>query len=546
MALQLPRRQSMGGRRSTDALIGPHHEAGSKLVIVMVGLPASGKSYIAKKLCRYLNWLQHRTQVFNVGDRRRVASSSDGGLASEEKKRPAPPRPSFSTTDATFFDPTSSECVSFRDQLAINTLEELLDWLEVGGGNIGILDATNSTSSRRELLLSHIAQRCAESPKLSKTLRILFLESRCSDPRIREANIRLKLSGPDYAGKDPESSLADFRRRVAHYEKAYQPLGKAEEEKGLSFVSMTDAGRKMNTHLIRGFVASQTVEYLLNFNLARRQIWVSCTGESEDEIKGRIGRFSNLSPRGQKYAGALANFIDEQRRAWLQNEANHHHHNHVGADQTATTGTEARTSLDGDGGVNGEAEDASEDEDETDNAYGNAKGEPSEYCVWTSTWPQAMQTGCFFPKDVFDMTHTKMLDDLNAGKMAGLTVEEITTQHPLEYAARKRDKLLYRWPGLGGEGYVDLIVRLRPLIVELERTTDHLVLITHRAVVRVLITYFLGIQRDDLGEIQLPKDTVYCFDIEPYGISLRPFTYRPETGTFNQIPNSDLPFVSSS
>lgn len=79
-----------------------------------------------------------------------------------------------------------------------------------------------------------------------------------------------------------------------------------------------------------------------------------------------------------------------------------------------------------------------------------------------------------------------MLDDLNFGNMAGLTIEQIATQHPNEFAARKRDKLRYRWPGLGGEGYVDLIVRLRPLIVELERTTDSLVLITHRAVMRIL------------------------------------------------------------
>ena len=42
----------------------------------MVGLPARGKSYIVKKIARYLNWLQHPTRIFNVGDRRRVAAST--------------------------------------------------------------------------------------------------------------------------------------------------------------------------------------------------------------------------------------------------------------------------------------------------------------------------------------------------------------------------------------------------------------------------------------------------------------------------------------
>ena len=49
-------------------------DVGSKLIIIMVGLPARGKSYITKKLARYLNWLQHDTQIFNVGERRRMAA----------------------------------------------------------------------------------------------------------------------------------------------------------------------------------------------------------------------------------------------------------------------------------------------------------------------------------------------------------------------------------------------------------------------------------------------------------------------------------------
>ncbi|KAH8158439.1 hypothetical protein CIB48_g9804 [Xylaria polymorpha] len=474
---------SVSPRRSMEALIGytPHQDTGSKLVIVMVGLPATGKSYVAKKLSRYLNWLQHKTQVFNVGDRRRGAAAGNSETAPT----------SLSTSDAKFFDPTSPECVSLRDQLAINTLDELLAFLLDSDGNIGILDATNSTSARRQLLLNHIRKRCGDA------LRVLFLESRCSDQTIREANIRLKLFGPDYAGKDPEASLADFRRRVEHYEKAYQPLGPVEEKQGLSFVQMTDAGRKMNTHLIRGYILSQIVEYLLNFNLARRQIWLSCNGESLDDKEGRIGCYSELSDRGAQYASALASFIQEQRQIWCSEPVSGHN------------------------------------------------PDSSQFCVWTSTWPQAVQTGTLFSSENYNQTHTKMLDDLNFGNMAGLTIEQIATQHPNEFAARKRDKLRYRWPGLGGEGYVDLIVRLRPLIVELERTTDSLVLITHRAVMRILVTYFLGIHRDDLGEVQMPRDTVYCFDIEPYGISFRPFMYNSELGTFKQVPNSEIPFVSN-
>ena len=42
----------------------------------MVGLPARGKTYIAKKLARYLNWIGISTKVFNVGEYRRQATTA--------------------------------------------------------------------------------------------------------------------------------------------------------------------------------------------------------------------------------------------------------------------------------------------------------------------------------------------------------------------------------------------------------------------------------------------------------------------------------------
>lgn len=45
-------------------------------VIAMVGLPARGKTYIAKKLTRYMNWIGIKTRVFNVGEYRRNATKA--------------------------------------------------------------------------------------------------------------------------------------------------------------------------------------------------------------------------------------------------------------------------------------------------------------------------------------------------------------------------------------------------------------------------------------------------------------------------------------
>ena len=39
-------------------------------VIVMVGLPARGKTYISRLLYMYLNWIGVNTRVFNLGEYR--------------------------------------------------------------------------------------------------------------------------------------------------------------------------------------------------------------------------------------------------------------------------------------------------------------------------------------------------------------------------------------------------------------------------------------------------------------------------------------------
>jgi hypothetical protein len=55
--------------RRSRASLGP---SGRGLVLAMVGLPARGKSYTAKKLARWLTWLGLRTRVFNLGSYRRA------------------------------------------------------------------------------------------------------------------------------------------------------------------------------------------------------------------------------------------------------------------------------------------------------------------------------------------------------------------------------------------------------------------------------------------------------------------------------------------
>ena len=70
----------------------------------------------------------------------------------------------------------------------------------------------------------------------------------------------------------------------------------------------------------------------------------------------------------------------------------------------------------------------------------------------------------------------------------------------------------YRYPGAGGEGYLDIINRLRPVIHEVERMTDHVLLVGHRSVARVLLAYFKGLKREDVAELDVPLGVLYMLE----------------------------------
>uniref|UniRef100_A0A452Y3B7 CBM20 domain-containing protein n=1 Tax=Aegilops tauschii subsp. strangulata TaxID=200361 RepID=A0A452Y3B7_AEGTS len=161
-----------------------------KLAIVLVGLPARGKTFTAVKLTRYLRWLGHETKHFNVGKYRRLKHGAN--------------------QSADFFRPDNQEGIEARNEVAALAMEDMIDWMH-GGGQVGIFDATNSTRKRRYMLMKMAEGNC----------KIIFLETICNDRNIIERNVRLKIQqSPDYADQpDYEAGLQDFLERLTNYEK---------------------------------------------------------------------------------------------------------------------------------------------------------------------------------------------------------------------------------------------------------------------------------------------------------------------------------------
>ncbi|KAI8960625.1 bifunctional 6-phosphofructo-2-kinase/fructose-2,6-bisphosphate 2-phosphatase [Daldinia sp. FL1419] len=509
-------------------------DVAAKLVIIMVGLPARGKSYITKKLRRYLSWQQHNTRIFNVGNRRRVAAVSSPTMHRKDssmdmptpsttilvngaqppadspaRQRSSPqdqddPAPKPMDQSAKFFDPNNEQASRLREEIAIETLDELLDYLISGGGSVGILDATNSTIHRRQRLFDHIKAR---EPQLG----ILFIESVCKNPQLLEANMRLKLSGPDYKDKDPVKSLADFKERVKAYESAYVPLGDYEEEHEMQYIKMTDVGKKLTHYGLGGFLSSGIANYLSSFNLSPRQIWITRHGQSVDNKLGKIGGNSELTDRGHYYSLSLYKFVTKKRQEWL----------------VAQKDKIAQASFPP---VPGDQSPPYPDL--------NRELDEKNFCVWTSMLTRSIQTAEYFEADEdYDVKNWEMLNELNAGKFEGLTYEEIARDHTDEYTKRKKDKLQYVYPGVGGEGYLQVISRLRDMVREIERIKDHIMIIGHRSVCRVLMAYFMDLTRDDIADLDMPLGMLYAIEPKPYGIEFHAYKYNEAQGWFDEIPN---------
>ena len=86
--------------------------------------------------------------------------------------------PGLMEQSAEFFDPDNQSASQLREQLAMETLDELLDYIMEKGGSVGIFDATNSTLARRQAIMTKVRERAG--PELN----VLFLESLCLDGNV--------------------------------------------------------------------------------------------------------------------------------------------------------------------------------------------------------------------------------------------------------------------------------------------------------------------------------------------------------------------------
>ena len=251
-----------------------------RLIIIMVGLPARGKSYIAKKIQRYLLYLCLNAKIFNLGSyRRKKTKDTTVGHAC-----------------AKFFDPKNKKNVALRDEICREGLTDLITWWN-RGGHVGILDATNVSMRRRDLIRNFLRQNTVEC---EFDIEILYVESICNDNKRIENNIiNAKLKNEDYCTVERQIAIGDFWQRIKMYESDYQKV-KAMEG---SYIKIIDHGNRNGVndvnvigHSINNYISLLILYFLIHLNLNLQNKRKMVKKNNKNEIITTRKKSQNLKP----------------------------------------------------------------------------------------------------------------------------------------------------------------------------------------------------------------------------------------------------------
>lgn len=252
-----------------------------KLYVAMVGLPARGKSTLARRIRDGLGGVGIKVSVFNNGEMRRL-------LAGPTSTKPE------------FYAPGNEEGREIRDSIALQNMAQARKYL-VDGGDIAILDATNASDRRRRF----IEENLTDHP-------VLFIECLNEDPLLQESCILNKTKLPEYKGYTTEEALESFNARIAYYESIYSHVGR--ERYWISVDTM--ANRILGESPLDGCPFYPAIRELVVSTWVKN-LYLVRHGQTEFNREGRIGGDPHLSEKGRSQAERLARTMKDVRLDYI-------------------------------------------------------------------------------------------------------------------------------------------------------------------------------------------------------------------------------------
>ncbi|RDB30821.1 hypothetical protein Hypma_005792 [Hypsizygus marmoreus] len=449
-----------------------------KILVITVGLPARGKTHISRALERYLRWMGVKTQVVSLGDYRRK-------ILGATQKVP----PDYFTLGTT----QSPETQQLRKKVSAGCEKLIWEFFE-GGGQVVIYDANNGTKAARQTL----------AEKFDKAgIHVVMLETICDDKEIIENNIRsVKISSPDYRGWDPDKAVKDYYTRIRDHEKYYETV----DERTWPYIRIINVGEKIMVNNIQGYLQSRIVFFLMNIHNRFRTIYFARSGQSLIEHSYKAD--SDLSPAGWEYAERLKEFVLERRAKTLKERglnpqerklviwtSTHRRAHHTAWPFLATA--QASNVVEG--------------------LPARSSPEPS-----SVGYTQAV-TKISSPALNVKVVEKPQMLEINPGIWDGLSPEQAKKYYPEDWERFLKDPYSFRAPR--AESYHDLSVRLEPILIELEKEQEDLLIIGHASVIRCMLAYLIGLPASEIPAIEIARGDLLEVVPASYGVHSQAFHF---------------------
>ncbi len=253
-----------------------------KLYIVLMGLPARGKSTLAVRLRESFRKDNIATRLFNNGNLRRRY------------------RPAEETSLAEFYSPRNPAALELRKKFARINMERAKRYL-LNSGQVAILDAANASRERRELI-----ERCLDDHP------ILYIECVNDDEDILAWSILDKIRLPEFQKMTPKAAEREFLKRIDYYKMIYTPLCVERNYIRLESLQNRIIGEKHTDAIplyarIRDYLVTDEVK---NLFLIRHT-------QTDFNLEDRIGGDPDLTPKGVRQAKALGQFFAKRNIAYI-------------------------------------------------------------------------------------------------------------------------------------------------------------------------------------------------------------------------------------
>jgi len=267
---------------------------------------------------------------------------------------------------------------------------------------------------------------------------------------------------------------------------------------------------------IQGYLQSRIVFFLMNIHNRFRSIYFARSGQSLIEHSYKAD--ADLSPAGWEYAERLKEFFLERRAKSLEQRG----HNPQERKLVIWTSTHRRSAH---------------------TAWPFLASAPTTTFVEgmppTFSSPPAPAAGpttkkfnSQLPLSIKVVEKPQMLE-INPGIWDGLSPEQAKKYYPEDWERFLKDPYSFRAPR--AESYHDLSVRLEPILIELEKEQEDLLIIGHASVIRCMLSYLIGLPASEIPAIEIARGDLLEFVPASYGVQSQAFHFWDGPG---RIANS--------